>query len=378
LPIAHCFGAGDEKRLQIYFVNSVYLSAFFGIALSIGAALLSGVILQMMQTPANIFKYAYEYLAIIFAGIFVTIFYNLFANVSRALGDSKTPLYFLVVGFFCNIVFDLLFILVFNGGTAGAALATVFSQFVSAAACLIYMIKKFPVLRVPKKLWRFDFFTSVQLLKMGMPMALQFSITAIGGIILQSTINPFGSNMVAAITAASQVQMILTQPMEALSATIATYSSQNLGAKRLDRIKHGVKSALLMTSVFSILSYIISRVFGGTIATLFISAQEIEIMARIKEYLLYCGLFFIPLGTLLILRSTVQGLGYSLSAMFAGIFELAARAFMGIFFVRTMGFIAVCFSNPAAWIAANILLIPVYLYVIKDLKAQLAQPEKHS
>jgi Na+-driven multidrug efflux pump len=300
------------------------------------------------------------------------------ANIARALGDSHTPLYFLIAASFLNVGLDLLFILAFNAGTFGAALATVIAQLFSAIACLVYMMKKFPILHVPREKWRIDWGAITHLLKMGIPMALQFSITAIGGIILQITINPYGSDIVATLTSASKVQALLVQPLEALGATMATYSSQNLGAGRLDRVSQGLRRSLVLSALFAVAAFIIGITAGKDISLLFISGEETAILAGIQQYLLYVGAFLIPLASLLILRNVVQGLGYAVPAMLAGLFELAARAFVGIAFVRTMGFDAICFSNPAAWVAANVLLIPVYIYVMRDLKVQTVVSKRNS
>jgi Na+-driven multidrug efflux pump len=210
-----------------------------------------------------------------------------------------------------------------------------------------------------------------RLLNMGIPMALQFSITAVGGVILQSAVNPYGSDIVATVTAANKVQFLLTQPMEAIGATIATFASQNLGAGKYSRIVDGVKKSLIVSMGFCVISFGIGTIFGSTISLLFIESTETAIIAGIEQYLFFMGLAYPMLAILLILRNAVQGLQYSVPAMAAGLFELVARALVGIIFVRPFGFIAICFANPAAWVAAVVLLVPVYMYVIKQVRVQL-------
>jgi Na+-driven multidrug efflux pump len=214
-----------------------------------------------------------------------------------------------------------------------------------------------------------------RLLNMGIPMALQFSITAVGGVVLQSTVNPYGSDIVATVTAANKVQFLLTQPMEAMGATIATYASQNLGAGKYSRIVDGVKKSLIISFAFCVLSFGIGVTFGSTISLLFIESTETTIIEGIKQYLFFMGVSYPMLATLLILRNVVQGLQYAIPATAAGLFELVARALVGIIFVRPYGFIAICFANPAAWVAAVVLLVPVYMYVIKQVRMQLMAQE---
>jgi putative MATE family efflux protein len=371
IPVAHYFGAKDMKGVRTCIVNIIYLCVVMVSILTAGMLAFIRPILVLMNTPADIFDYALSYLRIIFAGIAATIVYNILANISRAVGDSRTPLYFLMIASLLNIGLDLLFVLVFHMGTAGVATATVLAQAIAGVLCFIYMALKFPELRLRRGELRPSADVIAHLLHMGVPMALQFSITAIGSIILQSMVNIHGSIVVATVTAASKVQMILGQPMEAMGSTMATYSSQNLGAGRLDRVIDGVKKALVISVLFSVLAFLIGVLFGTTIARLFIEPSQTAILDGIKQYLLRVGLFFWALAILLILRNAVQGLGYALPAMLAGVFELAARAIVGIAFVRPYGFAAVCFSNPTAWVFAIILLIPVYFRVISLLRARV-------
>jgi Na+-driven multidrug efflux pump len=235
------------------------------------------------------------------------------------------------------------------------------------------MIRRFPELRMTRGEFRADFKVMRYLLSMGLPMALQFSITAVGGIILQSTVNPYGSAIVATVTAAQKVQMVLNQPMEAMGATMATYASQNLGAGEIGRIRTGVRKALLLVAGFSVLGLVGGMGLGPKLSLLFVEPGQTEILAGIQRYLWVVGLFFFALGTLLVLRNVIQGVGHAVPAMAAGLFELFARAMVGILFVRPFGFDAICFANPAAWIAANLLLIPVYFFVMRQVTMRVQQ-----
>ena len=353
IPVAQSFGAGDYKRMRRCVMNAYYLSILITVTLTTLTVLLTRPILELMQTPANIIDDAYRYIVVIFGGIFSVLFYNLFSGIWRALGDSRTPLYFLILASLLNVVLDLVFI--------------VMSQAVSAALCFVYMRRKLPILAASRDECKIDFRIMGRLLYMGLPMALQFSITAIGSIILQSAVNALGSSVVAAVTAAGKVQMIVTQPMETLGLTMATFCGQNLGAGRIDRVKVGVRNSLLISMGCCVVAWAVSCFAGRFISLLFISASETMILDYIQQFLRVNALFYPMLGALLILRNSIQGLGYSVPAMSAGAFELVARALVGFLLAGLFGFGAICYANPIAWVFACIFLIPAYLIVIRRL-----------
>lgn len=360
VPIAQIFGAGEEDKLRHYVVVSSYLCIIFSIVITLVMVFSVKNILTIMQTPSDIFENAYSYIKVICGGVTATIAYNMLSSILRSLGDSKTPLYFLIIGSILNVILDIVLIVNFKMGVAGAAYATVASQAVSALLCLIYMSKKFKVLRFKKKDLGFDLKTSMTLLKIGMPMALQFSITASGSMILQGAINSFGSTIVAAYTAASKVEQILMQPAITLGTTMATYTGQNLGAERYDRIEDGIKRSVRISIIFSIIAGIIIVMFGTDIAKLFISVEAPEVMKSAKQYLNTVALFFIPLGLLFVYRHVLQGLGEGMITMYAGISELVGRLIVGFFLSKYLGYTAICLAGPAAWIAAAVLLIVCY------------------
>ena len=306
---------------------------------------------------------------IIFLGIPATILYNLPANISRALGDSKTPLYFLIISALLNILLDLLFVVVFSMGVEGTAIATIISQIVSGALCILFMKKKYKILRFEKEEWKYDFNSCKHSLGIGAPMGLQFSITAIGSVVLQSAVNTLGSDTVAAVNAAMKIQMVAIQPLDSLGITMATYAGQNLGAGKIKRIKDGVKVALIISVFGSLLAFIISNFLSIPMTALFIKQEEMNpyIKACIKKLLFINSCLYIPLGTLSVYRNTLQGLGHSVIAMGAGLFEMMGRSIVAFIAVGYFGFQAICFANPMAWIAANIILIPMYVIIMKKL-----------
>ena len=367
IPVAQYFGAKDEHNVRRCVANSFYVVLALAVVLTTVTMLFTRQILELMQTPADIIDGSYSYLIVIFGGMGVTLLYNLLSGILRALGDSKTPLYFLVIASLLNVVLDLVFIQAFHTGVEGAAYATVISQGVAALLCLGYMVWKFPLLRITGKDWAFSWGHIKRMLGIGIPMGLQFSITAVGSIILQSAVNSLGSSSVAAISAGSRVSMLLTQPLETMGITMATYCGQNLGARKLDRIRTGVRQATWVSLAYSVAAFLVSLTAGKQISLLFLDASEVQIINDAHLFLILNGMLYPLLALIFIYRNSLQGLGYAVPAMAAGIFELAGRAVVSFCFVGIFGYTAVCLANPAAWIAADILLLPVYFVAIKRL-----------
>lgn len=367
IPVAQKFGAGDYKALRCFVTNSVWISAIFAVIMTVLISIFCMDILKLMKTPENIIDEAYSYIVIIFLGIPVTYLYNLLSGIIRSLGDSKTPVYFLVLSSILNIILDILSIGVFHMGVAGPALATVISQTISGGLCLLYIKKHFEILHTEKDEWAWDWHYGKILCGMGIPMGLQYSITAIGSVVLQTAVNSLGSTAVASVTAGTKVSMFFCCPFDALGGTMATYAGQNVGAKKLDRISKGLVSATIIGSVYSIVACLILSFFGKTIALLFMDAGEVEILNSVQLYLRINTAFYIPLALVNIIRFAIQGMGFSTFAIFAGVCEMAARIIVAFIFVPIFGFVAVCTANPLAWIMADLFLIPAYLYCIRKL-----------
>lgn len=378
IPVAQYFGAGDHRNMRRCVSNILWLSLAVATLVTTLMMFTTRGLLTLMDTPENIMEDSFLYIIIIFAGIPFCMFYNITAGLMRSVGDSRSPLYFLMISSAINIILDLLFIAVFSFGVAGAALATILSQLISGILCLIWIIKKFPILHPKKEDLPFDLNISKRLLAIGLPMALQFSITAVGSIILQSAVNTLGSDVIASISAASKAQNIVFAPMETLGITMATYCGQNRGAGRIDRIQKGVFQCAIASLLLSIASCLFVRSCGKYVVLLFMDAAETEILAYVSQYLSVCGLFYPALCLIFVFRNSIQGMGWGGPAMTAGIFELAARAFVANMFVRSVGFTAVCYANPAAWVAADVLLIPMYFYVIHKLKKIIADAPKEA
>lgn len=371
VPIAQRFGAQDEKGLKKYVANIIYLSLALGVLLTVGAVLLTNPLLRLLNTPADIYKDAYDYIVIIFAGIGATMFYNLLAAMVRSLGDSKKPLYFLLFSSVLNIGMDILLIAVFDMGVRGASVATVFSQFVSGVLCFIYVKRSFPILHITKDTRKPDFKYMRKLLGNGLPMAMQFSITAIGSVMLQSCVNGLGADAIAAVTIGGKTQLMITLPSETIGATMATYCGQNLGAGKYDRIKKGVGRGVILAACYTAIGFCVANFLGPYISLLFIDGSETAVIGLAQQYINMGSYFYFILSVLFLFRNSLQGLGYSAVAMFAGIFELVARAIMGFGFVNSIGYAAACIANPVAWVAADVFLIPAYFVVMKKVKRKL-------
>lgn len=361
------YGAKDYEGMRNYMANAIYLSVGIAAVLTPLTVIFCRPILLFMDTPLEIIDEAYGYIVIIFAGIAVLMMYNCAAAILRSIGDSRTPVIALVVAAILNIILDLLFVIVFHMGVYGVAVATVISQGISGAACFVYMFKKYEVLRFRKGEWQRDTEKMRRLLGVGLPMALQFSITAIGSVIMQMAVNGLGAVSVAAMAAAGRVNMIFGASMESIGLTMATFCSQNMGALKFERIRKGIKISIVMEVVFSLFGLVMLNLFGTTLALLFIDASEVEVMEMIQVFLRITSAFYVLLGILYVLRNSIQGMGYGVLPMFAGISELVGRFFVAYALVGPLGFIGVTLANPVAWVAADILLIGVYMYIRKTV-----------
>lgn len=366
---AQKFGAGDMKAMRQTVGGAAVLSILVTIVLTAGSMLFMKPLLHFMHTPADIFDDAYSYIMIICAGIAAQMLYNLLASVLCALGNSKVPLYFLILSALLNIVLDLVLIIVFHLGAPGAAYATVISQGVSGVLCLVYIVKKIPILHLEREDWK----PKAHLLKIqlgiGIPMALQYSITAIGTMMVQTSLNLLGSGLVAAFTAASKIEQVVTQAYVALGTTMATYCAQNIGAGKVQRIRSGFRSATIMSFVYAVISGILIMTVGKYMTYLFVSGDVAEIMASVDIYLKCVGIFFIPLAVVNLYRNGIQGMGYGILPMMAGVAELVGRGIVAVIAAGKRSYVGVCLASPIAWIFAAALLIVMYFYIMKhDMK----------
>lgn len=374
IPIAQAFGAHDEAELRRFVGNAIYVCAVLSVVLAAATSLLCPWMLRALNTPEDIIADATAYIQPIFMALPVTVLYNMSSGVLRSLGDSKTPVYFVATAAVINIILDAVFILNFNMGVRGAAIATIISQLFSGVGCLIVMKKRFPILHLSQDDLRFRPDFAGRLLGMGIPMGLQFSITAIGSVVIQTAINGLGTVAVASVAAASKLCNLFYCVIDALSTTMATFSGQNVGARKVYRIHKGLKTATIIGGVYSVIVFLVAWLFGPALLTLFVSAAETEVIALGHEYLLFNTVPYFFLLMVNLLRFSIQGMGFTRAAMFAGVAEMIARTLVAVVLVPLMGFPGACCANPVAWIAADLFLFPCYLHVSKRLAQQLGCP----
>ncbi|QBE98662.1 Multidrug resistance protein NorM [Blautia producta] len=363
---AQRYGAGDMKNMRRTVGSAAVLSLMVTVVMTLVSMLGMHGLLEFMHTPEDIFADAYQYIMIICGGIFATVLYNLLASVLRALGNSQVPLYFLILSALLNVLLDLLFIIVFQWGAAGAAYATVISQGVSGVLCLVYIAKKMPELRLQKD----DFRLSAHIVKMqvgiGIPMALQYSITAIGTMMVQSALNMLGSMAVAAFTAASKVEQIATQAYVALGTTMATYCAQNIGAGKIDRIRKGFRATTWIGVIYSLVFGLLTAFFGKYLTYLFVSSDVQTLMGQVDIYLKCASLFFIALNIVNVYRNGIQGMGYGVLPMMAGVAELLGRGIVALAAGMNKSYLLACLASPVAWVFAGVLLLFMYRIVMKQ------------
>ncbi|MBP5252058.1 MAG: MATE family efflux transporter [Treponema sp.] len=375
---AQKFGAHDEKELKHSVAMNIMLNFAVGVFLTILACLLARPILVLTNTPDRIIEQSYSYIFIIFSGILLNVLYSGSACVLRAVGDSKTPLYFLVFSSILNIVLDYFFIAKLNLHVAGAALATIISQGVSGVLCIVWIIIKFPILHVKRVDFKWDFKFAMAHLSLGMNMGFQFCITAIGVVILQGALNVFGAAKIAAYTAAQKVEHLVTIAANVFGVTMANYSGQNLGAGNIKRIKNGVTKAVILTISFAVAAAVLAWMFGDAMTLFFLDKEKIvaseldEILQASRIYLRMCSIFFPVLFVLFIYRNTLQGIGKGFWPLMGGVFELIARVVGAYTLPSVMGYSGICASGPAAWIAATAPLAVAY-YIIMSSKRQKIQ-----
>lgn len=370
IPVAQCFGAKKPADLRKYVFNGYICSIVFAILLTLASVIFCRRILIIMNTPADIIDHAYNYIVVIFIGIPTVFLYNMVSGVIRSLGDSKTPVVFLVLSSIINVVLDFFLILVCKMGVAGAGWATVTSQLISGLTCLIYMHKKYDILKGDKSERVLDRRFITNLCMNGVPMGLQYSITAIGSTILQAAVNTLGSTYVAAMTAGSKMFNFTCCPFDALGSTMATYAGQNVGAAKIKRLGQGVRSAMIIGSVYSVLSLIALYFTTDYIALLFVNASETTIIALTRQFILASACFYIPLTGVNVVRFCIQGMGFSVFAISAGILEMIGRAFAAIILIPSIGFMGACLASPIAWIAADAFLFPAFIHCAKKLNAR--------
>ena len=371
IPIAQAFGAGDYHKMRCYVSNAMRITLVLAIVITLLSCLLCDKILQIVNTPKEIFHDAYIFLFLQFCTIPFTIAYNLLSVQIRALGNSKQPFYFLIASSFLNILLDFIFILLLKMGVEGAGFATFLSQLFASMLCWWFIKHRMKILVPTGDERRFDNKRISILLNNGIPMGLQFSITSVGIIMLQSANNALGTVYIASFTAAIRIKYLFTCVLENIGVAMATYCGQNLGAKKLVRIRTGVKDAMWIMMAYFAITVIIIYPFADKMMEIFVNSSEQEVISNAASLMRISNWFYPSLGILVILRYSIQGLGYSNLSLMSGIMEMIARCGVSLWLVPVFAWIGVCYADPIAWIMADIFLIPAYIWLIKRLKEQL-------
>ena len=353
VPISQAFGAKDRPEVHRYWWNGVWLSIILSIVFTVSTLLLTVPLLTLISTPDDILGMAAAYIRIIFLGIPLTVLYNYTASALRALGDSRTPFRNLLVSSALNIVLDILFVAVLPWGVSGAAGATILSQGISGLLNLHVLLKKTPFFRIRREELAFSLPHAERLCVIGLPMGFEYSVSAIGAVVMQNAINGLGSAAIAGQTAGEKIRQMFTLPMESVGMAMATYAAQNYGAKRYDRIRTGIRDGLIIQYLYCIAAFLVIHVGKVPLVSLVLGESGSETALLAIEYLARISALFFLHGTLMILRNTLQGMGHSVQAVISGVGELLGRS-AGAWLAGAggLGFIAVCYANPMAWAAA--------------------------
>ena len=370
IPVAQSFGAKDYSKMRLYVANAVRISAVMATVVTLLSLMFCRRILQMVNTPADIFHDAYIFLMLQFAAIPLTFGFNLFSGQIRALGNSRQPFYFLITSAVVNVLLDVMLILGCGLGVAGAGIATWLSQALSVILCLWYIRKRMQLLIPKDDERRFDNKRTSILLNNGVPMGLQFSITGIGIIMLQSANNALGTTCVAAFTASMRIKYLFTCVFENIGVAMATYCGQNLGARRMDRVTKGVKDAITLMLIYFVFTFTLIYPFADWMMRLFVDSGEAEVVGRAAQFMRIANYFCPTLGLLTILRYSIQGLGFSNLSMLSGVMEMIARCGVSLWLVPALAWTGVCLGDPVAWCMADLFLIPAFLWVQRRLKKQ--------
>lgn len=367
IPVAKYFGAGDLKHMKNIIFNGAVLTAVIAVIITVLYTLLCPWILQVLSVQSDIYANAYSYLMIIFLGLPFTLLYNYLSSILRAVGDSRTPFLFLAFSAVLNIFLDLFFILVADWGCAGAAFATIAAQAISGILCLIVIIRRMEVLWLSKenRVVRGDSIT--ELLQMGLPTGLQFSITAIGSMVMQSANNGLGGDYVSAFTAGAKLKQFTMCPFDAIATSVSVFCSQNYGAGKIDRIHKGLRQGIAVGVGYGLFAGLILIFAGRPLSMIFVSKDASGVLDASAKYLRCMGYFYWSLGILNVTRMVTQGLGHSGRAFFSGVMEMIARTIVSLGFVETFGYTAICFADQTAWIAACCYIAPTCLYCLKKI-----------
>ncbi len=370
--ISQRYGAKDMEAMRRSYAMSIIGSLLMSVIIAVFFCLMSMPFLRIINTPENIIGDANSYISIIYAGIGTAVFYNLFSSILRAVGDSRSPVIFLLLSSVLNIVLDLFFVIVIPLGCSGVAIATIIAQGISALVSFIYIKIRFPMFRLRKEDWDFDPKLLIRLMRIGIPGAVQFSVCAVGVIIVQAAINDFGSDTVAAYSVGGKIENLITQFFPAIGMGLSTFAGQNLGAGDFGRIRKGFRTAFMIMVIGAIASMLIARILAVPFSYLFMDSRTTSeaIISETVQYVNTVAWFFIPLGMIYLYRTGCQGLGSGIIPMFSSVTELIFRIIAAFTLPIAFGYTGICFASPAAWMAAGFALPFCYFSLMRKLEAR--------
>lgn len=371
IPVAHAFGAKNKRLLSKYAGSSVTVSFLLGLFIVIAAHLVSKPLLRLIGTPDEIIDLSASYVNILYFGVPFQMLSNNFTAISRAVGESRKPLYLFMISVTVNFCLDLLFVKQFGWGVEGAAAATLISHIVAASLTGIYIFRFNSEVDIHKEDLTLNRQIATEQLKLGFPVSLQFTITSFGSMALQSAVNSFGANVMAGFTAANRVENLTNIPLSAFGVASQTFAGQNFGAENYERITKNVKKIIFMNIGVSVIMSGVLLIFGSSVVSLFMTVKNEAIMYAAKRYLLATAECYSLVALLLVLRNVLQGLGYTYANMMAGAGELIGRLSVAFLFTPLIGFNAVCYAAPIAWLMADIPLFIIYLRKMKAFKGRL-------
>lgn len=367
IKVAQCFGAEDHPRMRQAIANMFVLSIGLGLLITIVSCMVSYPMLQVLRTPSEIIHMSQSYLIVMFGGILVTILYNFGACVLRAVGDSKTPLYFLILSSIVNIALDYVFIAIFSWGIRGAAIATLMAQGLSVLLCLWYMAKKYHFLVPKKEDCIFARNMIMDQLGLGISMALMNSIVSIGSVILQSAVNDLGSVYIAGHTAARKISEMFMQPTSSLGMAATTFASQNFGAKKYARIREGVNKSVLLGGIFSLFVMLVSWICIDFLIGFFVDTKETQVVEIAAYYMRINSIFYLALFMVITYRNVLQGFGKKMIPIFTSILEMIVKVVATFAFTPILGYTGIAIAEPVAWVLMAICLFYGYHTYSKSL-----------
>ena len=374
---AQRFGAHDEDGVRQSVFHCFLAALALSLILTLGLTTMLTPLLHLTNIPEQIFEQAYDFMFVLSLSSVMIIMYNLLSGLMRALGDSKTPLYFLIFCTLLNIVLNFVFIGRFGWGVIGSATGTLVANTVSVVICFIYMWHKFPLLRLSREFMHYEPQVMYAHLRIAVPMALQFSILSFSIMIVQSVCNSFGPDVIAAFAAALRIEQFATQPLLALGLAMATFTAQNWGANLLSRIRRGVNYAFLTAAIISALGFVLVRYIGRDMIAMFIDTgkadgNDVTLIVDIgSKYLVVSTMFYFFLGLIFVFRNTIQGMGKPLLPLISSVIELVMRAFAAIYLAKLMGYAGIFYASPISWVAAGLLVLCGYIYYIRKFSADV-------